>query len=70
MQLAVHLRGRALQEWNLTTPEDKTTYEAAVNALQAHLDPGNCVLAAQDLGPSLIKSCVCQRNTKKNMLQS
>ena len=48
MQLAGHLRGRALQEWNLLGEEEKATYDAATQALRTRLDPGNRVLAAQD----------------------
>lgn len=48
LQLAGHLRGRALQEWNLLDDADKGTYASAVEALRARLDPGNKTLAAQD----------------------
>ena len=48
IQLAGHLRGKALMEWNLLEPDDKATYEAAKQALQARLDPGGRSLAAQD----------------------
>ena len=48
MQLAGHLRGRAVQEWNLISPEEKATFTAAVDALRMRLDPGNRVLATQD----------------------
>ena len=48
IQLAVHLRGMALMEWNLLKPDDKATYEAAKQALQACLDPGGRSTAAQD----------------------
>ena len=49
MQLAGHLRGRALVvEWNLLSSEEKLTFALATQALQARLDPGNRVLAAQD----------------------
>ena len=48
MQLAGHLHGRALQEWNLIGYKDKSTCEAAVSALRLRLDPGNQMLAAQD----------------------
>ena len=33
LQLAGHLQGRALQEWNVINGSEKTIYEAAVNAL-------------------------------------
>ena len=48
MQLAGHLRGKALQEWNLLLESDKTTFEKAVVALREVLGPGSKVLAAQD----------------------
>ena len=48
IQLAGHLRGRASQEWNLLSVDEKSSFTAAVNALRAHLDPGRQVLAAQD----------------------
>ena len=48
IQLAGHLRGRALQEWNLLGEEEKGTYQTATQALRIRLDPGNRVLAAQD----------------------
>ena len=48
MQLAGHLRGRALQEWKLLLPEDRKSYQAAVKALKERLDPGNQTLAALD----------------------
>ena len=48
MQLAGHLRGRALQEWKLLLPEEKANYQAAIKALKERLDPGNQTLAALD----------------------
>jgi len=48
MQLAGHLRGRALQEWNLLGEGDKETYAEAMQALRSRLDPGGRALAAQD----------------------
>ena len=48
MQLAGHLRGRALQEWNLIPREEKSTYSDAVSSLRSQVDPGNRVLAGQD----------------------
>ena len=48
LQLAGHLRGRALQEWNLLGSDDKITFSSAVEALQARLDPGSKTMAAQD----------------------
>ena len=48
IQLAGHLRGRALQEWNLIPAVNKTTYAKAVSTLQERLDPGGKLLAVQD----------------------
>ena len=48
MQLAGHLRGRALQEWKLLLPEEKANNQAAIKALKERLDPGNQTLAALD----------------------
>ena len=48
MQLAGHLRGYALQEWDLLQDEDRNDFDRAVAALRTRLDPGNKVLAAQD----------------------
>ena len=41
MQMAGHLRGRALQEWKLLLPEEKANYQAAIKALKEGLNPGN-----------------------------
>ena len=54
-QLAGHLRGRALQEWNLLCEEEKATYQAALHALRIRLNPGNRVLAAQDFRHAIQK---------------
>ena len=48
MQLAGHLKGRALQEWNLMRTEDKSTFASAVQGLRTRIDPGSKALAAQD----------------------
>ena len=48
IQLAGHLRGRALQEWDLLKTSDRTKFETAVEALRNRLDPGGKVMAAQD----------------------
>ena len=50
IQLAGHLRGRALQEWDLLTGEEKSTFESAVEALRKHLESAaeGKMLAAQD----------------------
>ena len=48
IQLAGHLRGRALQEWNLLTVEEKSNWDTAVKALRGRLEPRDRALAAQD----------------------
>ena len=48
MQIAGYLRGRALQEWKLLGPTDKTTYHSIVRVLRGRLDPRNQTLAAID----------------------
>lgn len=48
IQLAGHLRGRALQEWNLLGRDERTAYGTAVAALRSRLDPGSKAMAAQD----------------------
>ena len=48
IQLAGHLRGRALQEWNLLGGSERGTYDTAVTALRSRLDPGSKAMAAQD----------------------
>ena len=48
LQLAGHLQGRALQEWNLLKPQDKTTFQQAVDSLRSRIDPANKAAAAQD----------------------
>lgn len=41
LQLAGHLRRKALQEWGLIGEADKTTFKEAVNTLRTRLDPGS-----------------------------
>ena len=48
LQLAGHLRGRALQEWSLLSQEARTSYALAVEALRLRLDPGSRTLRAQE----------------------
>ena len=48
IQLAGHLRGRALQEWNLLGEEDLQDLDTALSALRERLSPGSKVLAGQD----------------------
>ena len=48
LQLAGYLRGRALQEWSLLSPEEQKDYDAAVKALSLRLDQGSLLVAVQD----------------------
>ena len=48
IQLAGHLRGKALQEWNLVPEEEKSTFQGAVEKMRDVLGPESRVLAAQD----------------------
>ena len=48
MQLAGHMRGQALQEWDLLDESDKATFTVATQSLRSCLDPGSRALAAQD----------------------
>ncbi len=45
IQLAGHLRGRAIQEWDLIP---KQSYTTAIGSLRERLDPGGRMLAVQD----------------------
>ena len=48
MQFASHLRGRALQEWNLLSSDEKATFDMAVKSLHSRMDAGCKAVAAQD----------------------
>ena len=48
IQLAGHLNGRAVQEWNLTPAAERRSYETSVASLCSRLDPGNRAMAVQD----------------------
>jgi len=48
MQLAGHLKGHTLQEYNLLRVEERESFESAVEALRSRLDPGSKAVAAQD----------------------
>ena len=48
IQLAGHLCGRALQEWNLMEETDKSSWVACMSVLRERLDQGTKVLAPQD----------------------
>ena len=48
IQFAGHLRGRALQEWNLLSDDDRKTFEVAVKSLRSRIDAGCKAVAAQD----------------------
>ena len=48
IQLAGHLRRRALMEWNLVEETDKNNYTTACKSMQARMDPGCKAIAAED----------------------
>ena len=48
IQLAGHLRGRALQEWGLLTNGERKSLNEATAVLRSRLDPSSRALAAQD----------------------
>ena len=48
MQLAGHLRGRALQEWNLLGETERSKLDIAVGALHSRLEQGSKAMAAQE----------------------
>ena len=48
IQLAGHLKGRALQEWNLLSSDQRATYARATEALRSRLDSISKTVAAQD----------------------
>ena len=48
IQLAGHLRGRALQEWTLLREAEKETLADAATSLRSRLDPGSRALVALD----------------------
>ena len=48
LQLAGHLRGKALQEWNLLSSSHKSTFATATSEMQTRLDPGSKVIAVQE----------------------
>ena len=48
LQLAGHLHGRALQEWDLIPDADKAQLESAIGALRERLELGGRMLAVQD----------------------
>ena len=49
IQLAGHLKGRALQEWNLLRPDQRHTFAEATEALHLRLDSASKTIIAQDL---------------------
>jgi len=48
LQLAGHLRGQALQEWNLLDSHNIVTLDSTVTSLKARHDPGNKLVVSQD----------------------
>ena len=53
IQLAGHLRGRALQEWGLLTKEERKSLDEVIVVLRSRLDPSSRTLAAQDFRHAL-----------------
>ena len=49
MQLAGNLHGKALQEWNLCSGEERSSHENAIHALCKRFYLHNCVLGAHEL---------------------
>ena len=47
LQLAGHLRGKALQEWSLLSDSHKSTFTRATAEMQNRLDPGSKMIAVQ-----------------------
>lgn len=63
IQLAGHLRGKTLKEWNLLYDDEKSTYHGAVERLRDVLGPGSCILAAQDFcHTARKKTSLCQHS--------
>ena len=56
MQLAGHLRGRALQEWDLLGQADKASYSRAVECLRVRLDSSSKAMAAQEFRHTMQRS--------------
>ena len=48
IQLAGHLKGQALQEWNLLEDSGKVGWQEAAKVLQGRLEHGNRTMAAQE----------------------
>jgi len=48
IQFAGHLKGRALAEWNLLSPDEISTVEVAARSMRERLDPCSKVMAGQD----------------------
>ena len=59
IQLAGYLRGKALQEWNLLSQKDVSSYEAAIECLREKLHPCSKVLAGQDFRHALQGETEC-----------
>ena len=48
LQLAGHLRGKALQEWGLLNNDHKSTFAKATTEMRNRLDPGSKMIAVQE----------------------
>lgn len=56
LQLAGHLRGKALREWGLISKDEKASYAKAMATLRTRIDPGSKIMAAQDFRHTSQKS--------------
>ena len=67
LQFAGHLKGRALAEWNLLSPEEIHTVEVAARSLRERLDPCSKVMAGQDFQQTMqrdgeaVSDFICRR---------
>ena len=57
IQLAGHLRGQTLQEWNLLGETERSKLEVAVGALRSRLEQGSKTMAAQEFQHCLQMDC-------------
>ena len=61
IQLAGHLKGRALQEWDLIPAAQRATFAQATESLRLHLDPASKTMAAQDFRHISQRESDCER---------
>ena len=63
MQLAGHLKVRALQEYKLLLPEERDSHDTAIKTLLERLDPEHQSLAALDFRHIFIRITICFRSS-------